>query len=131
MRNQCNCHKIIEHIWWMKKKGYSENTITRRAKLLETLAKRGAQLSLPETIKETIARQVKWNPKTKELAVEAYSCYLKMTGETWRPPRFQSIEKLPFIPTTEEINQLIAGSNRKIATYLQLLMETGMRSGEA
>ncbi len=31
----------------------------------------------------------------------------------------------------EEVNQLIAGSSKKVATFIQLLKETGMRPGEA
>jgi len=123
--------KIVEHAWWMRNEGLADNTITRRGKLLKTLVKRGAQLLSPESVKEVIARQEKWSPKTKELAVEAYSCFLKMSGGTWQPPRFMQVEKLPFIPTGEEVNQLIAGSNKKVSTFLQLLMETAMRSGEA
>jgi len=41
------------------------------------------------------------------------------------------IKKLPFIPTETEIDQLIAGCNRRMATFLQLLKETGVRCGEA
>jgi len=54
-----------------------------------------------------------------------------MQGKTWNPPRYQSTRKLPFIPTEEELNNLIAGCNKKTATFLQLLKETGMRCGEA
>jgi integrase len=54
-----------------------------------------------------------------------------MQGLTWSPPRYKSVNKLPFIPTEEELNNLIAGCNRKTATFLQLLKETGMRCGEA
>jgi integrase len=54
-----------------------------------------------------------------------------MQGRTWVPPKYKSPKKLPFIPTENEINQLIAGTNRKTTTFLQLLKETGMRSGEA
>jgi len=57
--------------------------------------------------------------------------FLKMQGKTWNPPRYQSTRKLPFIPTEEELNNLIAGCNKKTATFLQLLKETGMRCGEA
>ncbi|RLI46722.1 hypothetical protein DRO69_02465 [Candidatus Bathyarchaeota archaeon] len=35
------------------------------------------------------------------------------------------------MPTEEEIDQLIAGSGKKLSTFLQLLKETGMRYGEA
>jgi integrase len=39
--------------------------------------------------------------------------------------------KFPFIHSEQEIDALIAGSNKKHAVYLQLLKETAMRSGEA
>lgn len=125
----CN-GKIIEHAFWMKKEGYAENTITRRIRLLTTLAKRKADLLDPESVKAVIAEQ-KWNLKTKELAVEAYSCFLKMVGGTWKPPKYRAPRTLPFIPTEQEINQLIAGCNRKTSTFLQLLKETAIRFGEA
>jgi integrase len=123
--------KLLQFAWWMKKEGYSENTITRRAKILATLSKRGAELLSPETVKETIAKQNHWKPKTKELAAEAYSCYLKMVGGKWQPPKFMNVEKYPFVPTDEEVKQLIAGCNKKLATFLKLLADTGIRSGEA
>lgn len=123
--------KLLEYAWWMKKEGYAESTITRRTKLLKTLANRGAQLLDPENVKVTISRQESWAPKTKALVVEAYPCFLKMYGGTWKPPKYKSVRKLPFIPSEHEIDQLIAGCNRKTAASLQLLKETGMRSGEA
>jgi integrase len=123
--------KLVQFAWWMKKQGYSENTITRRAKILATLSKRGAELLSPETVKETIAKQDHWKPKTKELAAEAYSCFLKMVGGEWQPPKFMDIERLPFVPIDEEVQQLIAGCNKKLAAFLKLLADTGMRSGEA
>jgi integrase len=122
--------RIIEHAFWMKKEGYAENTITRRIRLLTTLAKRGANLLDPESVKVTIAKQQKWSLKTKELAVEAYSCFLKMVGGIWKPPKYKAPKTLPFIPTEKELDQLIAGVNKKTAVFLQLLKETGARSGE-
>ncbi|MCJ7423590.1 site-specific integrase [Candidatus Bathyarchaeota archaeon] len=123
--------KIVEHAFWMKKEGYAENTITRRIKLLTTLLKRGANLLDPESVKATIAQQQKWNMKTKEIGVETYSCFLKMLGGKWDPPKYRPTRTLPFIPTEQELNQLIAGCNKKTATFLQLLKETGARCGEA
>jgi len=41
------------------------------------------------------------------------------------------VRKIHFIPTEQEIDDLIAGCPRKVSTFLQLLKETGMRSGEA
>jgi integrase len=123
--------KIIEHAIWMKKEGYAEQTITRRIRLLTTLVKRGANLFDPESTKTTIAEQQKWSLRTKEVAVETYSCLLKMMKATWEPPHYRPVRKLPFIPTEQEINQLIAGCNKKTSTFLQLLKETGARCGEA
>ena len=123
--------KIIEHAFWMQKEGYAEATITRRIRFLRTIKNKGANLQDPESVKEILARQQNWQTKTKKIAVETYTLFLKMQGLTWNPPRYQGVKKLPFIPTEEEINSLIAGCNRKTATFLLLLKETGMRCGEA
>jgi len=123
--------KLVEYSWWMKKEGFAESTITRRVRLLKTLSKRGADLLDPESVKLTIARQEGWNSTTKEHAVTAYTSFLKMLGGTWKPPKYNRVRKLPFIPTEQEVNELIAGCNRKTSAFLKLLKETGMRSGEA
>ena len=54
-----------------------------------------------------------------------------MLERKWDPPKYKPVEKIPFIPTEKEIDEFIAGCGRKTAAYLQLLKETGMRSGEA
>jgi integrase len=41
------------------------------------------------------------------------------------------LQKIPFIPTEQEIDQLIAGCGEKSAALLQSLKEIGMRIGEA
>lgn len=35
-------------------------------------------------------------------------------------------KKIPFIPMEQEIDALIAGSNKKLAAFLQLLKETAI-----
>lgn len=67
----------------------------------------------------------------KENAVHAYSSFLQIIGGKWEPPRYRRVEKLPWVPTETEVDQLIAGCSHRIATFLQLLKETGMRPGEA
>jgi len=47
-----------------------------------------------------------------------------MTGGTWEAPTYSVIRKIPFIPKEAEIDQLIAGSSKRMATFLQLLKET-------
>jgi integrase len=121
---------LFRFSWWMQKEGYAEATITTRFKLLNILAKRGANLSDPESIKETIARQT-WSNKRKVNAADAYTAFLRMTGATWNPPQYQCTQKLPFIPTEAELDALVAGTGPKTSTFLLLLKETGARSGEA
>jgi integrase len=53
-----------------------------------------------------------------------------MVGGKWNPPLYQCIRKLPFIPKETEIDQLIAGCTQRMATFLQMLKETGARCGE-
>ncbi|MBS7634513.1 site-specific integrase [Candidatus Bathyarchaeota archaeon] len=122
--------KIFEYAWALKKQGYAEQTIRGRVKLLKRLVKLGANLYDPESVKEVIAKE-KWSAGRKELAVEAYSSFLKVFGGKWDPPKYKRVRKLPFIPLESEIDQLIAGCGPKTATLLQLLKETGMRIGEA
>jgi len=120
---------LFNFAWWLKKEGYAESTIVTRVKLLKILAKRGANLLDPESVKETIARQ-KWCNKRKMNAADAYTAFLRMNGGTWDPPKYRVVEKLPFIPTEAELDALIAGCGTKTSTFLRLLKETAARAGE-
>ena len=121
--------KILEYAWWLKKSGKSEATIQGRIKLLRILVKRGANLYDPETLKDVIAKQP-WSNGRKNNAVDAYSSFLKMVNGKWEAPLYQTVRKLPFIPKETEIDQLIAASSQRMATFLQMLKETGARCGE-
>jgi len=122
--------KLVEFAWWMKKQGYRESTILTSTHQMTILAKRGANLLDPESVKEIIASQP-WAESRKAIAVSTYNRFLKMLGLKWEKPIYKPVRKLPFIPTEKEIDNLIAGCGKKTSTYLQLLKETGMRSGEA
>jgi integrase len=119
--------ELIEYAWWMKKEGYAESTIITRAKVLQVLAKRGADIFDPESVKNVISQQ-RWSEGRKANAVKAYTNFLKMIGGRWQPPICRKVEKLPFIPTEKELDDLIATCTRKISVLLQLLKETGMRA---
>jgi integrase len=114
----------------MKKQGQAETTILTRGRQLSVLVKRGADINDSESIKEVIADQT-WVNKRKQNAVDTYSCYLKMLGKTWNPPHYKAEQKIPFIPTEEEIDTLINESGPKTSTFLLLLKETAVRAGEA
>ncbi len=122
--------RMVRFIWELKKEGFKDTTIRTYSRYLKTLTLRGADLLDPETVKETIAKQ-KWSENTRALAINAYSKYLEIMGGTWKPPKHCQVRVLPFIPQELELDQLISGANKKTATFLQLLKETAMRSGEA
>jgi len=122
--------ELVNFAWHLKKQGYKDATILAKVKLLRTLVKRGARLEDPESVKEVIAKQ-DWSDGRKRNAVDAYSSYLAWKGLSWEKPKYKKIAKLPFIPLEEELDQLIAGCSKRMATFLQLLKETGARSGEA
>jgi len=48
----------------------------------------------------------------------------------WRPPFYKQTPSIPFVPTEKEIDALINGCTKKVATTLQALKETGFRIGE-
>ncbi len=121
---------IVEYSFALLKQGYAKTTIKGRTKLLKRLTRIGANLRDPESVKAVIARQ-EWSVGRKANAVDAYTGYLQLRGMRWEPPTYRKIRKIPFIPTETEIDQLIAGCNNRMATFLQLLKETGMRCGEA
>ena len=122
--------RIVNYILRLKNDGYADSTIESYARILRVLADRDVNLCDPESVKHAI-RQQPWSLGRRNIAVHAYSHFIKMLGLNWKPPRYNPPEKLPFIPTEKEINDLIAGCSHKIATFLQLLKETAMRTGEA
>jgi integrase/recombinase XerD len=123
-------NRLVAFIWELKKHGFMDTTIRTYNRYLKTLTTRGADLLDPESVKGVIANQ-KWSENTKTLAINAYSKFLETMGGTWKPPRHRKVRTLPFIPLESELDQLVSGANRKTATFLQLLKETAMRSGEA
>lgn len=122
--------KIVQYEFWMLKKGYAKSTIECRTKTMKRLIKLGADILDPESIKEVIAAQ-SWCEGRKEYAAETYTNFLVMSGGKWEQPRYRRVEKIPFIPTEQEIDQLIAGCGEKTSALLQVLKETAMRVGEA
>jgi integrase len=122
---------VVSLSFWMLKQGYRESTIRLTCQRLKHLVKLGADLFDQESIKEAIARQ-KWQESTKVTYVNSYALFAGKHDLQLIKPRYKTThQKLPFIPTEKEIDQLIASCSKKVSTFLQLLKETGMRSGEA
>jgi integrase len=118
----------VQFAAWLEKEGQSTTTYLER---LEILARRGANLLDPESVKTSIAKQ-RWNNGTKMLAVFAYDAFAEMAKLSWTPPKYTQPETLPFIPDEKELDQLIAGfKSRVMVAYLQTLKETFADPGEA
>jgi len=122
--------KIVEFAWWMKKEGYADATIKMNASILRILHRRGADLYDPESVKEVIAKQ-SWSQNRRKNVINAYDLFAKFIGLKWQKPKCRPERKIPFIPTEQELDALIAASGKKLAALLQLLKETGMSVGEA
>ncbi len=114
----------------MKQNGKAEATISSRTRILRQLAKM-ADLRDPEQVKTTLSTRQTWNKRTRRRVAETYDAFLKFLGIKWTRPRYIPEDRLPFIPTEAEIDQLIASCGSHTATLLQTLKETGIRISEA
>jgi integrase/recombinase XerD len=120
--------KIVEFLWNLRQNGVKGNTLGSYGAVLRKLAK-NTDLT-PEAVKEYLAKDTEWNEATKAMTVIVYGSFLKFNNLSWQPPKYKPIDKAPFIPTEADIDQLISGSGRILATFLQFLKETGARCGE-
>jgi integrase len=121
---------IVDFIWQLQKNAYAEDTYVPYGENLEFLVKNGAALFDPESVKSVVAKLQKTDIRKWNL-IKAYKCFMEYTGLKAKMPVYQVIRKLPFIPLEAEIDQVIAGCNKTMATFLLTLKETGMRAGEA
>jgi integrase len=115
----------------MQKQGYAPGTIRSNTGALRALLIRNPDLLNPESVKEALARELAWSQNRRRNVVTSYGLFLKINGLSWEKPRCNIVRKIPFIPSEQEIDELIAGCPTTVATFLQLLKETAMRSGEA
>ncbi len=122
--------KLVDYHFKMQIQGYKASTIRLSYSALNTLVNRGADLAKPDTVKEVMSKQL-WSGNRKRNVINAYTNFLGYLGQTWEPPTYEIVRKIPFIPTEQEIDDLIAGTSNALPVFLQLLKETAMRSGEA
>jgi integrase len=120
---------LLQFAFHLKKEGTSESTITTYVRFLQKLAK-NADLEDPESIKSALAT-LSISENTKVVHCYAYDSLLKFQGKTWVKPKYRYQQPLPeFIPTEQEIDQLIAGATKRVAILLTLIKATGMRISE-
>lgn len=130
---------LVSFACYMEKQGYRPETTRGNAGALRALLSRNADVLSPESVKEVLATEAKkaengekaWGSNRRRNIINAYTLFLRVNGLSWEKPRCNVVRKIPFIPTEQEIDELVAGCPTKVATLLQLLKETAMRSGEA
>jgi integrase len=130
------CAAIDAYKEWMHNNGRKESTIESRYRCLRTIAK-NVDIFNPEAVKTFVAATTTWNENTKCKRVDDLQGFYAFKRIQWARPDYERTEKLPFVPTETEVDQLIDNIGRmskrggKTAAFLELLKETGFRPGEA
>jgi len=120
--------RIVNTLIKLKNRGLAEGTLRNISFNLKHLAKH-TNLDNPESVKEYIAKKDCANSFKTNL-VKAYNYYALVNGIKWIKPYYRHERKLPRIPTTEQINTLIASASPRYATILKILAETGIMPHE-
>ena len=121
--------QIISFGLWMRKQGYRHSTIKYCIQALKSIARR-ANLLQPESAKAYLA-SAELSESQKAKLTEDLARFYAYNHLAFNKPNCRQVEKLPFVPLEVEVDQLISGVGRKVATFLQLIKETGARAGEA
>jgi integrase/recombinase XerD len=121
--------KIVQLLWELEKDGKKPGTIHNYGKYLKYLLRNGVNLFNPERVRSFLAK-CPLRDSTKATIVGICSAWFEYLNITWKPPKYAAVHEIPFIPTEQELDQLIAASGKKLAAFLQLLKETGARCGE-
>ena len=119
---------IINYALHMKRNGKAEQTIERSIGILTRLSK-SVNLSKPEEVK-TLLANLKWKDTTKKMTAYTLKPFYEYLKIPYVMPQYKVTRELPFIPTEEELDLLIASGEPATATRLQILKETGARVGE-
>jgi integrase len=109
----------------MENDGKSKYTIESTRKSLRYLSQH-ADLNEPEQVKQFIARHECTNGRKRNLAI-AYGRYATYYKIAWQTPKYEPDPRQIRTPTKEKIEMLIANAGRRMATKLQISMETGIR----
>jgi len=112
----------------MEKQGYKLPTIRGALSSLKSVDRRTNLLDI-QSVLAYLAR-IQATEARKESLSDHLERFYKWKGLPFQKPRYKRVDKLPFIPTETEIDQLIGGVGKKTATFLQLLKECGCRAGE-
>jgi integrase len=109
--------------------GRKPGTVENYRKSLARLLREGADLYDPESAKAALAKSPIKDSSKKTVAA-MLDVWFDFNEMKWRPPKYSDEHEIPYIPTENELDLLIAALGRKTATFCKLLKETGARCGE-
>jgi len=105
-------------LWQCRKDGFAEGSLRAWSKRLKHLAKY-TDLDRPEEVKAFVAEK-ECGLSYKEGLVQAYMHYTKFFNIVWVPPQYRREDRVPLVPTTQQLNDLIASSSKKYQAVLTL-----------
>ncbi len=123
-----NTTLILNVLAKMKNNNKADSTIRFTDKALTYLSKH-ADLNKPEQVKHHIANLNSKNGYKRNLCI-AYNKYCKYYKIKWVMPLYKPEVKHIKIPTTEQLEMLIARAGKTLSTKLTLSKETGIRPVE-
>ena len=113
----------------LRNDGRKPGTVKNYRKSLAHLIRDGADLFDPESAKAALAKSP-LRDSTKKTVAAMLAVWFEFNGIRWKPPKYADENEIPFIPTEQEIDLLIAALGQKTACFCQLLKDTGARCGE-
>jgi len=110
----------------MKNQNRSDYTIKATDKALTFISKH-ADLNEPEQVKQFIANKQNVSDGYKKNLCIAYNKYCQYYQIEWEMPLYKPATKIRRIPTTENIEKLIARAGKTLSLKLRISKETGLR----
>ncbi len=110
------------------KAGYKNSRIKSAIKTLKAVANQ-CNISNPVELKTYLATAAYTQNRKHKIITDADRLY-KQIGIKWERPRCGPVEMPTFLPTEEEINQLIGGLGPKLAAFMMTVKDTYARAGE-
>jgi integrase len=107
----------------MKRDGYPDSTIRTTGKRLNNLAK-DCDLEDCEAVKKVIASKAVTDGFKSNLC-DAYGHFVDCFGLKWTRPRYKREKGLPRVPSTENVERIIARCSWRYATVFSVLRDTG------
>ncbi len=122
--------KILQYELFLKNKAKSPETIRTYISALVTLSNKGANLLDPADVEHVIAQQDTWSIRAKKNFVDWYARFCKYLKIVWEKPTYKAQDKKVFYPPELMIDQLIAGTTKKVSIAVAIGKETAARIGE-